>query len=119
MLSVFYLGALAVGTVETIPGFWAHLQFVPAAELAGVLVPLPGGVGALEGAVKYCYELAGASGASGLLTAIAFRSLSVLLAVVGAGYYMLARREIDEVIHEAEEDASHSADESTPQLDRV
>jgi glycosyltransferase 2 family protein len=70
--------------------------------LAGVLVPLPGGIGALEGAVGYFYKLADSNPDHGFLTAIAYRLMTIVIAVVGAIWYLFNRREIDEVLHELE-----------------
>ena len=101
MLSSFYFVARALNPAEAIPSFAAHLQFIPAAELAGVIVPLPGGIGALEGAVAYYYEVAGSSSGEGFLTGIGYRAITVIVAAVGAGYYLAARREVDEAMEEA------------------
>jgi hypothetical protein len=103
MLSAFYCCARAMNPAEGIPGYWAHLQFIPMAELFSVLVPLPGGVGALEGAVAYFYSMAGATG--GVLTVLAYRVLTIFITAVGAFYYMAAQREIGEALqHSADED---------------
>ena len=48
MLWSFYCCALAIHPPDDIPSFAEHLQLVPAAELTGVIIPSPGGVGALE-----------------------------------------------------------------------
>ena len=50
MLTGFYCCARAVNPAESIPDFPAHLLFMPAAELAGMIPLFPGGLGALEGA---------------------------------------------------------------------
>ncbi|MGE3316791.1 MAG: lysylphosphatidylglycerol synthase transmembrane domain-containing protein, partial [Planctomycetaceae bacterium] len=55
MLSSFYFCAQALQLGNAAPGYWAHLLLIPGAELAAVALPLPGGVGVLEGAVKFCY----------------------------------------------------------------
>ena len=98
LLSGFYLGALALHRPEAIPGFIEHLQMVPAAELVGVLIPLPGGSGALEGAMSELYRMAGSHPGDGLLTALAYRAVTILIALVGAGYYFASRREIDQAL---------------------
>ncbi|MGH7201677.1 MAG: lysylphosphatidylglycerol synthase domain-containing protein [Planctomycetaceae bacterium] len=100
-LSAFYLCARALHAPETVPGYVAHLQFIPAAEVVGVLVPLPGGIGALEEAVNYFYLLAGALPDDGFLTAIAYRVLTILVAAAGAAFYLTQRREIREALDES------------------
>jgi uncharacterized membrane protein YbhN (UPF0104 family) len=112
MLSSFYFCAQALQLGAAAPGYWAHLLLIPGAELAAVALPLPGGVGVLEGAVKYCYGLANeaagfpvsasvAEGA-GFATAVAYRVVTVLVAAIGAGYYLTAKKKIDSVRHEEE-----------------
>ncbi|HUG93482.1 MAG TPA: lysylphosphatidylglycerol synthase transmembrane domain-containing protein [Planctomycetaceae bacterium] len=101
LLTGFYLGALAMHAPESIPGFVEHLQMIPAAELVGVVVPLPGGSGALEGAVAELYRLAQADPGDGLLTALAYRAVTIVIALVGAAYYFASRREIGEALDEA------------------
>ena len=96
-----YLSAMALYGAEAIPSFIAHLQILPPAELVGVVVPLPGGIGALEGAIGYFYTIAGAENGQGLSAGIAYRLVTLVIAVVGAGWYMSARREIDHVLHDA------------------
>lgn len=103
ILSCFYFGARALHPTESMPLYWSHLQFVPAAELAGVIVPLPGGTGALEEAVAFFYGMAGASRDDGFLTGIAFRVITIVWAAVGGGYYFASRREIDRAMEEYQE----------------
>ncbi len=113
MLSCFYFCAQALRLGEAAPDYWAHLLLIPGAELAGVIVPVPGGVGALEGAVQFCYGLFNeAVGspvakevalAAGLFAAITYRCISLIVAAVGAGYYLTVRKEIGEVLGESSE----------------
>ena len=103
MLSSFYFCSMALQTGDAAPGYTAHLMLIPSAELASVFIPLPGGVGVLEGAVAYVYEHGGAvkpeaAGAAGLATALAYRVLSVALAIIGAAYYMVSRSEFGAVL---------------------
>ncbi len=106
MLSSFYFCAQALRPGDAAPGYWAHLMLVPGAELASVVIPLPGGVGALEGAIIYVYRLANQAGsgsaslaeveAMGLFAASGYRLISVMVALLGAGYYLTARRDISQ-----------------------
>ncbi|MBW3542043.1 MAG: flippase-like domain-containing protein, partial [Planctomycetes bacterium] len=100
LLSGFYAAALALHGQGHVPSYVEHLQLVPAAEVVGVAVPLPAGTGALEGAVAELYALAGSTRGAGLLTALAYRVVTILLAIIGAGYWLSARRDIDRALHE-------------------
>ena len=113
MLSAFYYCGRAVSPVAECPDYISHLQFVPAAELAGVVVPLPGGIGALEQAMAYFYSLAGFRETAGFMTGISFRLLTVIVASIGATYYFAVRREIREVLSE-QDTAAESIVEQTP-----
>lgn len=89
------------------PGIAAHFVAVPLSMLTGAL-PLPvSGLGAFEAAVEFLYlklpivEVAVPQGA-GLLVALTYRMITITIAMVGAGYYLAARREMARVIHDAE-----------------
>lgn len=94
MLSGFYYCALAVNPPDAVPDYFAHLLFMPAAELAGMVPVVPGGVGALEGMTGQFYEWAGYVNGIGVRTGLCFRCVSIFIAALGAGYYFSARREI-------------------------
>lgn len=94
VISSFFLCALAVGSADSVPDYASHLFLIPVAEIIGVIVPLPGGVGALEGAVQKSYELAGASPQIGFLAAGAYRATTIVIAMVGAGIYVLQQKRI-------------------------
>ncbi len=125
MLSSFYFCALALQTGNAAPGYWMHLMLIPGAELASVFVPLPGGVGALEGAVLLVYqEAAVATGsdvslplaeAAGLATALAYRVISILLAVIGAGYYMVSKSEFGAMMRRGRDENSEASDSEPSQ----
>jgi uncharacterized membrane protein YbhN (UPF0104 family) len=108
-LSSFYFCALAINAGNAAPGYWTQLLLIPIAELFAFVVPVPGGIGALEGAIKYYYVVANAAlggvgvtaaqaGAAGLGAALANRLATVIIVAIGAGYYMMARGEIRRVI---------------------
>jgi glycosyltransferase 2 family protein len=100
ILSIYFC-AIALHGNEGVPSLLGHFQIIPPAELVGVVVPLPGGTGALEEAVAHFYVLAEGSFDHGFLTAIAYRLLTIAIAIVGAVWYLFARREIDAALHES------------------
>ncbi|MCY3713316.1 MAG: lysylphosphatidylglycerol synthase transmembrane domain-containing protein [Gemmatimonadetes bacterium] len=102
MLSAFYCCAMALLPGAAAPDYWAHLMLIPAAEIIGTFAPVPGGVGALEGAVIYIYHLVSTTAdgsvpgtvaqATGLAAALTYRIVRVTVAAVGALYYMVTDR---------------------------
>lgn len=106
LIAGFYCCALWIHQ-PWIPDLTTHFYFMPNAELFSVLIPIPGGVGALEGAVSWFYVLlkpeqvaAGDAGAAGLLAALAYRVVTIGIAAVGGAYYLVARREVAEALRE-------------------
>jgi hypothetical protein len=110
MLSSFYFCSRAIQAGSAAPGYWAHLLLIPGAEVAAVFVPTPAGVGALEGGVELWYGIANeaakvpvsaaAAKGAGLATAFAYRAITLLVAAIGAGYYLTSRSEIKRVLAE-------------------
>lgn len=113
MLSAFFLCSLALKSGLAAPDYWTHLMLIPGAEVASVFIPVPGGVGALEGAVIYVYRVVNeangmlvemsVASAAGLGTALGYRVTVVIVAVIGAVYYMTSKSEL-EVVMEQKED---------------
>lgn len=112
-LSVFYCASLALDSGPAAPSFLGHLFLIPAAELVGVLIPTPAGIGALEGAVQGVFmmgneiaatpvktELAAATGFS---VALIFRLTNMMTAMIGGVFYLFNRREIEEVLEDEEQ----------------
>lgn len=112
MILSIYFCSVALHGAEGIPSLLIHFQIVPPAELVGVLVPLPGGTGALEGAVSHFYALGGGSSNQGFLAAVAYRLVTIVLAVVGAVWYFLGRREIEAAMDETK--AAEPESEAVP-----
>jgi uncharacterized membrane protein YbhN (UPF0104 family) len=107
LITGFYFCALWMRQ-PWIPDLTSHFYFMPNAELFGVLIPTPGGVGALEGAIGWFYTqlrpqqipLDQAEGA-GIMAGVAFRVVTLVIAAVGGGYYLTSRREISAAMEEA------------------
>ncbi len=94
IISAFYFSARSVGGGAFVPSYLSHLFFIPAAEFIGVVLPVPGGIGPLEWAVERFYHHSGAADGTGILTCLAYRAVTLAVALIGAGYYLTARREI-------------------------
>lgn len=120
-LSVFYCASRALNVDDVTPSYAGHLLLIPGAEVAGVMIPTPANVGALEGAVRYVFRLGQEVFAenhdsddlrraetAGLMTAIVYRLIHLLISLVGVVFYMTTRKEIEQVIAEEEraEDAA-------------
>jgi uncharacterized protein (TIRG00374 family) len=104
-LSSFYYCALGINAGNAAPGYWTQLLLIPIAELFAFVVPVPGGVGALEGAIKYFYVVANTAlgiqgvpaaqaAAAGLGAALANRLVTIVIVAIGSAYYMTSRSEI-------------------------
>jgi uncharacterized membrane protein YbhN (UPF0104 family) len=90
----------------TYPG----LIIVPLSMVAGALPFTPAGLGTFEYAMGELYNLVPANGpgdAIGILVAMAFRLVTIAIATIGVGFYWACRREVQEVMHEAEEAQLH------------
>jgi len=100
--SIFLIAVALPATSEPdrTPGFGQHFVIAPLSAVASV-IPLP--AGPQEGTLQYLYrELARASG-KGLALGLTYRVITVLIAMVGLVYYLGSRREVAQVLHEAEE----------------
>ena len=73
-----------------------------AKELDRVEILTPGGVGLLEEAMNFLYQSSGAADGTGILTVLAYRAVTIAVALIGAGYYLTARREIAQALHSGE-----------------
>lgn len=126
LITGFYCCALAMQQ-PWIPSLGTHFYFMPNAELFGVLIPVPAGVGALEGAIEWFYVrlaagnatvTAEAAAAAGFIAAIAFRVVTVAIAAVGAGYFFTARKEIAAAMEEASHGDEGESSPPSPMLER-
>jgi glycosyltransferase 2 family protein len=102
LIAGFYFCALWMQQ-PWIPDFAMHLYFMPNAELSGVLVFFaPGGAGVLEAAIQLFYEQlrpseieAAQAAAAGLMAGLAFRVVTVVIAAIGGGYFITARKDLE------------------------
>jgi uncharacterized membrane protein YbhN (UPF0104 family) len=84
-----------------VPTLAAHFYFKPTADLFGAASMIPGGVGALEFAIREAYVLLNPgvvldaeAAAAGFSAAIAFRVVSVSVSMIGFCWSLVARRGI-------------------------
>jgi glycosyltransferase 2 family protein len=94
---------IAQGLPGETPGFGAHLVISPMASAFGA-IPLPGGLGAFEVALDFLYRCISAervSESQGFVIALAYRVITILIAGIGAGYYVSSRREVRRLMKEA------------------
>jgi uncharacterized protein (TIRG00374 family) len=84
-----------------------HFVVWPLSAAVGVL-PLP--FGPTEGVLDYLYMKIGVAipNGQGLVVALCYRLITVLIAFLGVGYYFRNRREVSEAIHENEQDTQLS-----------
>jgi uncharacterized protein (TIRG00374 family) len=102
-LMVATIWAAGAALVSDPPSLFRHCVIVPVAMLTALL-PLPGfGLGALEFALEFLYRhVGGATAGQGLLAALGFRLITVATALVSAVVYVGHRREVGEMLREAE-----------------
>jgi uncharacterized protein (TIRG00374 family) len=89
---------------STVPTLAMHLVLVPLSSIAGVL-PLP--LGPFEGVLDFLYTKVPPAGAiiykgQGLVVALCYRIINLLIAALGIYYYFGYRREVREAIREEE-----------------
>lgn len=97
---------IARGLPEVAPPLSDHFVMVPLANLTGVL-PLPmSGLGAFEAALEFLYrhlpDGTAAAPNKGLVTALGYRVITMLIATIGVAYYLRGRREVSDALHDAE-----------------
>jgi uncharacterized protein (TIRG00374 family) len=99
-IACFYLLGRAISGPDPTPS--ELFVIVPLAMVISAFVPTPGGIGALEGSVEFLYsQLANIEG-EGLLVALLYRIVTIVIALVGLVIYRYSRREVDAALHDAE-----------------
>jgi uncharacterized membrane protein YbhN (UPF0104 family) len=105
---------IAIGLLNEAPSLGMHFVIVPTAMATGAIPLAPNGLGTFELVVKTLYQyLPGGSEAAasaGLLVALGYRVITLLIAAVGAVIYVISRREMSEVLHKAHEIAEADAE---------
>jgi uncharacterized protein (TIRG00374 family) len=96
-----YLAAAAIFVQP--PTMAEHFIIVPLSMCAGAVPLAPGGLGEFEAAMGVLYMLLPAHrNDNGIVVALVYRLMTVLIAVIGAVYYWSSRREVTEILEEAE-----------------
>jgi glycosyltransferase 2 family protein len=100
--SIFLIAKALFGEPPTLG---EHLIIVPLSNVAGAIPFMPGGLGTFEFAMEKLYEYVPASGPGdviGVLVALTYRIVTIAIAAVGVVFYWTSRREVQDVISEAE-----------------
>ena len=92
---------VAAGLQSPRPALGTHFVFVPLSMVAGALP-----IGTLEGVLDLLYRVFSSTAVpagQGFAIALAYRIIQMLVATIGLGFYFTDRREVKELMHEAEE----------------
>lgn len=101
-LSIFLI---ARGLFGQTPTLGEHMIIVPLSNVAGAIPFMPGGLGTFEFAMEKLYIYVPTNGPGeviGVLVALAFRMVTIVIAFVGMIFYWTSRREVREVIKQAQ-----------------
>ncbi len=115
VLFTFGIYLIARGLPGTAPSLAKHFVVVPLALVASAL-PLPlGSLGAFEKMFDFLYfHVAGATPGQGILVAVGYRAVTIVIALVGMWFYLAGRREVGELLHDAQSDAESPSDGDAP-----
>lgn len=106
-VTVFYFVARGLPINE--PPWAEHLVIVPVAGLVGAIPLTPSGLGTTEFAVEELYKAMPGGDliqkGDGTLVGLGRRLTDIAVALVGLGFYLSHRREVQEVFAEAEQEA--------------
>jgi len=104
--TLFTLGIflIALGLPDRTLPLADHFVIAPLSNLA-TIVPLP--AGPQEGAIQYLYGQLADAGTKGLVIGLVYRFITILIALIGVGYYLSARREVEQVLHQVEEEQGY------------
>lgn len=109
--SLFAIGifSAAQGIYPETPTLTEHMVIVPLSMVAGALPATPAGLGTFEAAMDQLYAIVPAvkaSSSAGVIVALVYRLITIVIAAIGGCYYVAGRREVQELLHEAELEAS-------------
>jgi glycosyltransferase 2 family protein len=99
----------AQSALDDAPSLASHFIIVPLSMVAGALPFTPAGLGTFELAMDQLYLLIpDPPRPDGILVALAYRLITIVIAIIGVGYYWASRREVRELLDDAEHDPSLS-----------
>lgn len=88
------------------PSLGAHMLIAPLSFVVGAIPITPSGLGTFEATLDYLYGLLAIGGAgvasSGTIVGFGYRLITIVIAVIGVGFYLASRREVAEIMHDAE-----------------
>ncbi len=101
--AAIFMTASALAHDKSVPTLAEHCIIVPLSMVAGALPISPNGLGTFELAMEVFYEHVPTqkSAVPGTLIALAFRLITIAIAMVGVVYYWTCRREVREILEEA------------------
>jgi hypothetical protein len=113
-LFVFVVYLISIGLADKATATLGETFVIVPAGWVAASVPLPlGALGAFELVMDYLYmELTSGrvSEGEGLMIALAYRVVNITIALVGVGFYLSGRRELSQVVREAEHQPPESSD---------
>jgi uncharacterized membrane protein YbhN (UPF0104 family) len=106
LLAVTYY-CLARALFEAPPTVGEHFIISPLSSVAGALPIFPAGAGTLEPAMVWLYSTVPPperAGVSGVVVALGYRLITIGIAMMGVVFYWTSRREVHELLEEAEKE---------------
>jgi glycosyltransferase 2 family protein len=103
LLLVTSIWLIGHGLPVKAPGLATTFVIGPLSLAAGALPITPSGLGIFEAALGQLYKAVGLAEADGYLVGLTSRVMTYVMAAVGGLYYLSARRQVAEVLHEADE----------------
>jgi uncharacterized membrane protein YbhN (UPF0104 family) len=113
VLSAFWIATSVYGAAA--PSLGDHALIFPIANLASTMPIAPAGLGVLEAAMEWLYRVVPAEPtiASGMLVALVYEIVKVVMAVLGMLFYWTAAPEVRRSLSEVRERESHNRELDT------
>jgi len=103
VLGIYSIARALPGEAPTLAD---HFLVVPVSMVIGAIPVTPSGLGTLEATLAYMYTVVEAvpssEAVSGVVVALVYRLITVIIAMIGVCFYFAGHREVQETIHEAE-----------------
>lgn len=100
----FALFLIAHALYRHVPTLYEHMIIVPLGMVAGALPFTPAGFGAFEFAIEKLYEIVPAANdidVAGVLVALVYRLMTILVATIGIVIYWVSRGEVRQLLKDA------------------